>query len=216
MKTVFLPLFFLLAQFVRGQSEAVMLFSDFQNGTVYLRNQKINVPLNYDAGKHCMLYLQNGQNMILTNIQSVDSIHIGKHRFTRIKNRFYELVSYHRGVLLIDWTLEKVHVGYRGAYGQVSQIKTHSVNLSLITGHDYDASANMVTSTDVYKQKNRNIYCILQNEKVRKFKDKRTLLKLFPEYNEEILALIKKQGTDFTKVDDIIVLMEEVFKLGLK
>lgn len=76
-------------------------------------NQEVRVPLNYDAGKHCVMYQQNGENMILMNTQSVDSMKIAQDLFCRIKNKFYQVISYPQGKLLIDWDLDKVNVGYK-------------------------------------------------------------------------------------------------------
>ena len=122
MKKVIFYLFLLslssLACFAQGKS--VMLYPDYQKGIIYMNgNQKITVPVNYDAGKHCIMYQQNGEDMILTNTQSVDSMKIGNDDFCRIRNKFYQVISYPEGKLLIDWNLNKVNVGYKGAYGTV-------------------------------------------------------------------------------------------------
>lgn len=61
MKKVIFYLFLLslpsLACFAQGKS--VMLYPDYQKGIIYMNgNQKITVPVNYDAGKHCIMYQQ--------------------------------------------------------------------------------------------------------------------------------------------------------------
>ena len=51
-------------------AQAVMLFPEYEQGTVLLRNnQRVNVKLNYDATNKQMMYQDNGKNMILTNIE---------------------------------------------------------------------------------------------------------------------------------------------------
>ena len=90
MKHIITFILFFLPFFAFAQS--AMLFPEYQQGVIILKgNKKVNVPVNYDATKHLMMYKQGDDNMILGNIQSVDSVLIGKHRFIPIKNRFYQL-----------------------------------------------------------------------------------------------------------------------------
>lgn len=42
-----------------------MLFPEYQQGVIILKgNKKVNVPVNYDATKHLMMYKQGDDNMI--------------------------------------------------------------------------------------------------------------------------------------------------------
>lgn len=200
-----------LACFAQGKS--VMLYPDYQKGIIYMNgNQKITVPVNYDAGKHCIMYQQNGEDMILTNTQSVDSMKIGNDDFCRIRNKFYQVISYPEGKLLIDWNLNKVNVGYKGAYGTVSQARSQSINLSLMEGQEYSAS-KPDSQQDVYKTRNNNKYLLLKNGKLNAFSNKKSLLKLFTSKQKEVEDIIKMHNTDFTKAEDIITLAADVFPL---
>ena len=124
-----------------AQGNSILLYPEYQKGIIYMNgNQQVRVSLNYDAAKHCVMYQQNGENMILMNTQLVDSMRIGKDLFCRVKNKFYEVIGYPQGKLLIDWDLDKVNVGYKGAYGTVSQARSQSINLSLLEGQEYSAN----------------------------------------------------------------------------
>ena len=194
-------------------SQAVMLFPEYEQGTVLLRNnQRVNAKLNYDATNKQMMYQDNGKNMILTNIESVANVRIGTRQFQPLKESFCEVVSIGNKVLLIDWWIENIHVGYKGAYGQVSQVRSHSVQLYSISGHSHEV-ANTVSDMDVYKQKNRNVYYFYEKNKQRKFKDKRSLLKLFPKHQEQIQQWTDELNTDFSKAEDVISFMKQVFLL---
>lgn len=216
MKKVIFYLFLLslssLACFAQGKS--VMLYPDYQKGIIYMNgNQKITVPVNYDAGKHCIMYQQNGEDMILTNTQSVDSMKIGNDDFCRIRNKFYQVISYPEGKFLIDWNLNKVNVGYKGAYGTVSQARSQSINLSLMEGQEYSAS-KPDSQQDVYKTRNNNNkYLLLKNGKLSHFSNKKSLLKLFPNNQKEIEEIIRKHNTDFVKAEDIIALTADILPL---
>lgn len=211
MRKILLLLFLLLSCKIYPQ--AVMLFPEYEQGTVFLRNnQRVNVKLNYDATNQQMMYQQDGKNMILTNIESVANVRIGTRQFQPHNERFCEIVTLSKKVLLIDWWIDNVHVGYKGAYGQISQVRSHSVQLYSISGHSHEV-ANTVSDMDVYKQKNRNVYYFYEKNKQKKFKDKKSLLKLFPQYKEEITQWIEELNTDFAQTEDIFKLMEKVFML---
>lgn len=209
--SLFILSFLSLASF--AQAKSVLLYPDYQKGTIYMTgNLKITVSVNYDAGKHCIMYQQNGEDMILLNTQSVDSMKIAQDLFCRIKNKFYQVISYPQGKLLIDWDLDKVNVGYKGAYGTVSQVRSQSVNLSLMEGQEYSAN-KPDTQQDVYKTRNNNKYLLLKNDKLSHFSNKKSLLKLFPNNQKEIEEIIRKHNTDFVKAEDIIALTADILPL---
>ena len=105
-----------------------------------------------------------------------------------------------------------MNVGYKGAYGTVSQARSQSVNLSLREVQEY--SANKPDSQqDVYKTRNNNKYLLLKNGKLSHFSNKKSLLKLFPNNQKEIEEIIRKHNTDFVKAEDIIALTADILPL---
>ena len=113
---------------------------------------------------------------------------------------------------MIDWNLNKVNVGYKGAYGTVSQARSQSINLSLMEGQEYSAS-KPDSQQDVYKTRNNNKYLLLKNGKLNAFSNKKSLLKQFTSKQKEVEDIIKMHNTDFTKAEDIITLAADVFPL---
>lgn len=209
MRYIFILILLTFPSFAFCQS--AMLFPEYQQGTILLRgNKKVNVPINYDATKHLMMYKQGEDFMILENIQSVDSILIGKHRFIPIKSRFYEVIPINSNYLLVDWNIAMTNIGYRGAYGQVTHSKVHSYNVSAMTHDVYHTEARPNESLEVYRRSNKNTYYIFRDRKILKFKDKKTLLKLFPERKEEIEKLLKEEKTMFKNVEDVVELMKQI------
>lgn len=205
-----LQLFFFFIPFF-SYAQSAMLFPEYQKGTILLRgNQKVNVLVNYDATKHLMMYKQNDDDMILTNVQSVDSVLIGKHRFVPVKHRFYEVIPVNSDFLLVDWNIAMTEIGYRGAYGQVTHSKVHKYNVSAMTHDIYHTEARQNTSLEVYRRSNNNTYYIIRNSKMVKFKDKKSLLKLFPERKKEIESLLKEEKTMFKNVEDVVELMKKI------
>lgn len=192
-------------------SQSAMLFPDYKPGTIILKgNKKVNVPVNYNATKHLMMYRQGDDDMILGNIQSVDSVLIGEHRFIPVKNRFYEVIPVNSKFLLVDWNISMTNIGYKGAYGQVTHSKVHSYNVSAMTHDIHHTEARPNTSLEVYRRSNNNTYYIVLDKKMKKFKDKKSLLKLFPERKEEIEKLLKEEKTMFKNVEDVVELMKRI------
>ena len=183
-----------------------MLCNDYQAGVIYMKgNQKVRVPLNYDAGKRQVMYQQNGENMILTNPQMVDSMRIGKDLFCRVENAFYEVVDYPEGKLLIDWNLRNSNIGYKGAYGTVSQVRSQSVKLyTVMDGENLYSPETPDSHQEVYKVKNNNKYLIVKDNRILRFSNKKSLLKLTGDKSAEAEAAIAKCHTDFTKAEDVI------------
>ena len=196
------------------QRTSILLYPEYQNGVIYLNTrQQVRVPINYDAGKHCVLYRQNGDDMELVNTQSVDSIQIGNDLFCRVKNKFYQVIHYPKAKLLIDWDLDRVHIGYKGAFGNVTQVRAQSVNLSLVEGYEFSEN-KLERDEDVFKTRNHNKYMLLINGELKEFSNKKTLLKAFPNKSEAIEKIIKEEKTDFTTANDIIKLVYKILALN--
>lgn len=197
-----------------GQEGSVMLYPNYENGVVYMKgNQIVRTPLNYDASKRQVMYQQDGENMILTNMQMVDSIKIGKDLFLPIRDRFYEVLDYQCGKLLVDWNLRNVNVGYKGAYGNVSQVRSQSVKLSMMEGMTSYATNDPNSRQEVYKVKNENQYIIVKNGHLYRFSNKKTLLKHFEKGKEDAEAIISKRHTDFSKAEDVINIVGELLPM---
>lgn len=194
-----------------------MLLPSFEQGTVFLkRSLPVRVPLNYDAGMATMRYMDGNQIMELLNIEDIDRIHIGTHHFVPIRGKFCEVFHPHtdsKSVLLVDWCMSNVHVGYKGAMGVTSQVKGHSVNISVMGAdlfgdmRSIHGSTDVQTSNnsqDVYKTRYYNVYYLYRDGKARKFKNKKQLLKLFPGRTDEVERVLRHHHVDFQMPQTVI------------
>lgn len=211
-----------------AQSRVAMLLDEYVDGVVYVKSGiPVRVPLNYDGGLHFMRYVQDNQVMELQNVQDVDSVKIGARKFVPLNGRFCEVfTTRHPGsdnALLVEWSMSRQHIGYKGVMGNVSQVRGHSVNVSVMSnilsgttsgdGLLQEGNSSMMTnnsnnstvqSQDVYKTRYYNIYYIYYNGKARKFKNKKQLLKLFPERTEELEKALRRHQTDFQHPQTVI------------
>lgn len=228
MKKLLFVLAFLCSLGAAAQSRVAMLLDDYIDGVVYLKNNfPVCVPLNYDGGLHNMRYMQEGKIMELQNVQDVDSVKIGTRKFVPLNGRFCEVYVPKSGnsdaALLVEWSMSRQHIGYKGVMGNVSQVRGKSVNVSLMDnilagststeGMIQSGNSNLMTgnnnkstaqSQDVYKTRYYNVYYIYRDGKTRKFKDKKQLLKLYPGHEEKVEAAMRHQHADFQHPESVI------------
>lgn len=211
-----------------AQTRVAMLLDNYVDGIVFLKSGiPVRVPLNYDGGLHHMRYMQDGKIMELQNVQDVDSVKFAGRKFVPINGRFCEVFPSPKAscdaVLLVEWSMSRQHVGYKGVMGNVSQVRGHSVNVSVMDnilsgttsteglmqeGNTSQMTGNSSQSTaksqDVYKTRYYNVYYIYRDGKTRKFKDKKQLLKLFPDRAEELEKVLRHHMADFQAPQTVI------------
>lgn len=219
-----------------AQSRVAMLLDNYVDGFVYMKSGiPVRVPLNYDGGLHFMRYIQDGQVMELQNVQDVDSVKIGARKFVPLGKRFCEVYTpkgaSDDAALLVEWSMSRQHVGYKGVMGNVSQVRGHSVNVSVMSnilagsssseglvenGNSPQMTGNTnqgtAQSQDVYKTRYYNVYYIYRAGKTYKFKDKKALLKAFPGEEEKVEKVLHHHHADFQHPETIIDAMLELIQ----
>lgn len=197
---------------VYAQKSSVYLLPDFVQGTVLMKNgARTTAMLNYDATNRRMMFRQGHELLILTNVESVDTIYLGKHKFVPRKNiLFLECVPCENGTIYVNWSLRKKYQGQKGAYGQVS----HAANIENINTNYWTNNGYCLETLDIYKTINDNEYWLKLNGKFINCKNKKTLMKLFPLHRTEIESYIKKKKIDFSKSEQMIELLN--YCMGLK
>lgn len=196
---------------VNAQKKRQMLFEDYSKGVVLMKNNsKTMAELNYDAGNQKMMFKNGSEEMLLTNITQIDTVYIGNAKFipTGSKDNFYEILQIPNGTIGINWLLKNASQGYKNAFGVTQQAKVESLNTNQL---NYGVYENQYT--EVYKLANQNEYCIFRDGTPQKFKNKKSLLKLFPGKENLIETYIKETKTDMKNAKDVITLVN--YCLGL-
>lgn len=187
-----------------AQKKRLMLFDKYTKGVVLMKNRaRTNAELNFDAANNNMMFKQNGEEMILTNVNQVDTVYIGDRKFIPVKKNYLEAISTKQGDIYIYWNLKNAYKGKKGAFEMTTQAKVESINTAEF---HYGAYENQYV--DVYKLSNNNEYYLFKGEKPVVVKDEKSLLKQFPAQQEKIKDYIKEQKIDFAKVDEVIKLLE--------
>lgn len=203
----------LTAAVSQAQEQRALLYPDYLAGTVYLKGRReVKAPLNYDAANHCAMYEQDGKEMILTNPLTVDSMKIGNDLFVQIEGKLLEVVNYPQGKLLIDWDIRSINVGYKGAYGTVTQTRPQGANMALMEGFE-DVVSKPQSRQEVFRTKNSNKYILLKDGKTLRFNNKKSLMKRLGDKSGQAEAVMERLHTDFTKTEDVTTLMAELLPL---
>ncbi len=196
--------FLLLGSPVQAQKKRMMLFDQYGNGTILMKNgTKISVGLNYDTANKKMMYLQNDEEMILLNDNQVDTVYVSDKKFIWFNNIYLEAIELKEGDVFIDWSLKNAYQGNKGAYGQITQNKVETINTTYWTNDEYK-----IQKSEVIAQKNANEYWFFKNGKLVKCKDEKSLLKHFPDHKNEIKTFIKEKKIDFTAANDVLILLD--------
>lgn len=196
-------------QNISAQEKRILLFENYQKGTVLFKNSsKTHTLLNFDAANDNIMFKQDNDEMILTNSNQIDTVYIGNRKFIPIRNIYLECIATKHGDVYIHWNLKNVYKGKKGAYGMTTQAKVESINTAQMNYGYYENQY-----VDVYQHSNRNEYYLFKEEKPIVVKSEKQLLKAFPEHQEKIKEYIKKQDVTFLNTKRVIELLE--YCLGL-
>lgn len=187
---------------VQAQSP-IYLFPEFTAGSVALKNRTfVKTTFNYDTFHDKLLYMDGEEVMELSDFSNVASVFIGERTFVPQGRLLYEVVDLGDSPdkLLIRWHQKKNPMGKKGAYGQVAE-GTGAVSLD---PEYYSISLKSRSGEQVFDTVVENNYGLLMAGKFKKFKDRKSFLKLFPEKKERIEKYIKKEHILFTNPDHVI------------
>lgn len=192
---------------VSAQNISGYYFKDFTPGRVILKNKQFaRGKFNYDFANHQMHFLNGTTDMIVENLEDIDTVIIDKVCFIPYEGRFMEVVKGKKSVMLIEKNVNTRERGKVGAMG----VATHGT----VQAIDVNARFQRVNGENnmdltIYKDEIENTYFILIKNSWKSFRNQATFLKLFPKKKQEsIKEIIKKQNVDFEKPEDIVKLLD--------
>lgn len=201
-------LFLIQLAYAQGGNETVFIFNEFETAKVHFKNKTITItPMNYDAAKSRMCFMQDGTIMELTNAAAIDSIVWSEQsrKFITHGRLFLEEIKLSNNTVYINWKVRNVNTGSKGALGIRTQAKVEAINIRALGVYSNEDNKNHI---DIYELKNNNEYYLPIQEKWEKIKTPKQLIQLFPEYKEEINTYIKNRKVDATKTTAMLQLIE--------
>ena len=183
--------------FAQEAGNRVYLFDSFKPATVKMKNgSKASASFNYDGSKREMVYYDKEQLMVLDGLEQVDTIFIENRKFVPFQQKFREVVPLTEGELQIDWSMKRIFLGKKGAFGQVSHSGTvQNINPGYLTGY---------LSTQHSNEGSNQVYTTVLKNTPKKFNSLKTFMSHFPENQQTQLAdFIKNEKVDFNVPEDV-------------
>ena len=197
---VFLILFYLD---ISAQELSRYYFNDFTLGRVILKNKQFaRGKFNYDFVNHQMHFLNGSTDMIVENLEDIDTIIVDKMRFIPYDGRFVEVLRGKQGVILIE---KEVNIRERGKVGAMGIATQGSVQAIDVNSRFQRVNGENNTDLTIYKHEIDNIYYIAIKGSWKPFRNQATFLKLFPKkQHDRIKEQVKQLAVDFKNSGDII------------
>ena len=208
-KTFLFPIFLTFALFASAQVSNGYYFKDFTNGQVLLKNKQFaRGKFNYDFANRQMHFLNGNTDMIVDNLQDIDTIIIDKTRFVPYDGRFMEVMKGEKSVILIE---KEVNTSERGKVGAMGVATHGSVQSIDVNARFQRVNGENNMDMTIYKDEVKNIYYIFIKREWKSFRNQATFLKLFPKKKQKsIKEIIKEQDVDFDNPVDVLKLWEKV------
>ena len=208
-KTILLSILWVFCILASAQETNGYYFKEFTNGQVLLKNKQFaRGKFNYDFVNHQMHFLNGNTDMIVENLQDIDTIIIDKTRFIPCEGRFMEVMKGKNSVVLIEKEVNTREEGKVGAMG----VATHgSVQAIDVNARFQRVNGENNTNLTIYKDEIKNIYFIYVKREWKSFRNQVTFLKLFPKKQQEgIKEIIKETEVDFTNPEDVLKLWDKI------
>lgn len=231
MKKILTIIFLTICTTVMAQEKRIYFFSDFQKTNILYKNGARNVvaKANYDVANRKVMYTQGDQLMELLAPETIDTLYMGGSRFIYKDKQFCEVIDRvdgHR--LLVGWHVTKVHEGYVGALGSISQAPSRKVQLSDqfgmgtiagISGGMYNGSFGVNQNDgngrnfDVWKTKNQSTYYFTKDGREYGVKGIKSVHKAFPQYKVQVKQFVRNNKLDTMTAEGMLQVIDYLMTL---
>ena len=213
-----------------AQEKRIYFFADFQKTTIHYKNGAKNVAnANYDAANRKVMFMQGEQLMELLAPETIDTLYMGGSRWVYKNKQFCEVIDREDGNrLLVGWHITKVHEGYEGALGSISQAPSRKVQLSDqfgmgtiagISGGMYNGSFGVNQNDgngrnfDVWKTKNQSTYYFTKDGQEYGVKGMKSVLKAFPTKKDQIKQYVHNNHIDTLTAEGMLQVIDYLMTL---
>lgn len=149
-----------------------------------------------------MHFLNGTTDMVVENLDDIDTIAVDKHRFIPFGGHFLEVLTDRNATLFVDWKILPKSVGKKGAMGTVTQGSVQAID---VNARYQRVNGEQDLDLSVYKMATENTYYICVEGKWKKFRNAKTLLALFPKgRQQEMKAFMEREKVDFENPKEIL------------
>ena len=215
---------------IMAQEKRIYFYSDFAKTVILYKNGAKNIAnANYDVANRKVMFMQGDQLMELLAPESIDTLYMGGSRWIYKDKQFCEVIDRENGdSFLVGWHVTKIHDGYVGALGSISQAPSRKVQLGDQFGMGTIAgiSGGMYNGTfgtnqndgngrnfDVWKTKNKSTYFFTKNGKEYAVKGMKSIYKAFPQNKEPIKQFVHDKKIDTMTAEGMLQVIDYILTL---
>ena len=205
----------LSAQNETGVALSHYVFPEFKEGMVKMKSGAENKALlNYNSITQEMIFDQNNQKFALSEINTIDTVYIGKTKFVPVDSVFYEVIGTNTPYNLYvqhkcDIQQPGKDVGY-GTTTQTSAVNSLSGYYNRVTS-GVNPLYNLQLPSD-FKISPYTEFCLKKGNGYLKISNQKQLQKIFPTKEAEIKAYLKTYKPDFKNQKDMVALINNIAK----
>ena len=206
-KFLFASLFFVGTLSVMGQQKTGYFFEGFTQGKVMLKNRQFaKGKFNYDCVNQEMHFLNGPTDMVVQNLEDIDTIAIAAHRFIPHEGHFLEVLRGKNAVLYVDWRMKSKDVGRKGAMGTTTHGSVQAID---VNARFQRVNGEQDLDLSVYKLDMENVYYVWIDGKLKDFRNTKTFLDLLPKDQRiTVKEFMEKENLHMNKLDDILKVLE--------
>lgn len=170
---------------INAQQPAGYFFKEFTPGKVLLKNKQFaKGKFNYDCINKEMHFLNGSTDMVIENLEDIDTVVIDIHRFIPFEGHFMEVMTDQHTTLFIDWKVKPKDIGKKGAMGTVTHGSVQAIDVNT-RFQRVNGEQNLDLS--VYKMVTENVYYTQIKGKLRSFRNIHSLLKLYSKDKQQLI-----------------------------
>lgn len=180
---------------------------NFAPGTVKMKSGAVyQQVLNYNILTEEVIF-ENGNTLLaVSDQQNIDTVIIAGRTFVPVNKVFYELLDNAKLPLLMEYTYTIREPGTSVGYGITSSTTSAAAIKDLIQS----GGAYSLKLPDNFEVLPGYAFWVRKDGKYMKFGNAQQLAKIFPDKKDKIKELVAGNHTDFSKRNDVILLLQQV------
>lgn len=205
---------FFIATFALGsvtfgyaQHSTGYFFKEFAQGKVLLKNKQFaKGKFNYDCINKEMHFLNGTTDMVVGNLEDIDTVIVDVHRFIPFEGHFIEVMTGQRTTLFIDWKITPKDIGKKGAMGTITQGSVQAIDVNT---RFQRVNGEQDMNLSVYKMETENVYYVQVKGKMKSFRNTKTLISLFPKEKQPIVKdFMEKEKIVMENPEDVLKVLD--------
>ena len=162
---------------INAQQPAGYFFKEFTPGKVLLKNKQFaKGKFNYDCINKEMHFLNESTDMVIENLEDIDTVVIDIHRFIPFEGHFMEVMTDQHTTLFIDWKVKPKDIGKKGAMGTVTHGSVQAIDVKLRSFRNIHSLLKLYS-----KDKQQLIKEFIETEKI-KIENPKDILKVLKRF----------------------------------